>query len=137
MAGTVRAAGGVVFRTGAHGDVEVLLVHRPHRADWTFPKGKALPGESDERCALREVEEETGLRCTLEAELLGTSYRDDQGRQKLVRYWVMRPLGGVAAARNEVDAVRWAPIASATEILTYAGDRAVLTAFALRHAVLE
>jgi 8-oxo-dGTP pyrophosphatase MutT (NUDIX family) len=43
----------------------VVLVHRRRYEDWTFPKGKAHPGESDEECALREVEEETGL------ELLG------------------------------------------------------------------
>ena len=42
---------------------EVVLVHRPAYDDWTLPKGKAYKGESDEDCALREVEEETGLRC--------------------------------------------------------------------------
>ena len=41
-------------------------MHRPKYDDWTFPKGKAEPGESDEECALREVEEETGFRCRLE-----------------------------------------------------------------------
>ena len=35
----------------------------PKYDDWTLPKGKADAGESDEDCALREVEEETGLRC--------------------------------------------------------------------------
>ena len=40
-------------------------MHRPEYDDWTFPKGKADRGESDEECALREVEEETGLRCWL------------------------------------------------------------------------
>jgi 8-oxo-dGTP pyrophosphatase MutT (NUDIX family) len=58
----IRAAGGVLIRPGGSG-VEVLVVHRPKYDDWTFPKGKADRGESDEKCALREVEEETGLRC--------------------------------------------------------------------------
>jgi len=49
---TVRAAGGLVVR----GDGKVLLVHRPKYDDWTFPKGKCDAGESDEACALREVE---------------------------------------------------------------------------------
>ena len=57
---TVRAAGGIVWRDG-----EVLLVHRPKYDDWTFPKGKADDGETDEDAALREVEEETGFRCSL------------------------------------------------------------------------
>ena len=58
----VRAAGGLVVRDG-----DVLLVHRPKYDDWTFPKGKAEDGETDEECALREVVEETGLRCELGA----------------------------------------------------------------------
>ena len=70
----IRAAGGVVVRHG-DGESEVLLVHRPRYDDWTFPKGKAEPGESDEECALREVAEETRLDCKLVRELPSTSYR--------------------------------------------------------------
>ena len=56
----MRAAGGVVVRR--RGDtVEVLLVHRPRYDDWTLPKGKVDPGETDEQAARREVLEETGL----------------------------------------------------------------------------
>src|SRR2546423_4825291 len=64
-AGTVHAAGGVVWRPGASGEPDVLLVHRPKYEDWTLPKGKLDPGEGSEEAALREVEEETGLRCIL------------------------------------------------------------------------
>ena len=58
-------------RSGDRG-LEVLVVHRPAYGDWTFPKGKCERGESDEDCALREVEEETGLVCELEVELPST-----------------------------------------------------------------
>ena len=57
----------------------MLLVHRPAYDDWTFPKGKVDPGESDEDCAVREVEEETGLRCALGRELRSTTYDDQKG----------------------------------------------------------
>ena len=68
----VFAAGGVVCRQS--GDtVEVLLVHRPRYDDWSLPKGKLDPGESFEDAALREVEEETGLRCRPARELDATS----------------------------------------------------------------
>ncbi len=90
------AAGGVIAKETERGELEVLLIHRPHRGDWTFPKGKVEPGEKDEACALREVEEETGLRCTLERELPTTSHVDHKGRLKVVRYWAMSPVGGVA-----------------------------------------
>jgi 8-oxo-dGTP diphosphatase len=122
----VRAAGGVVHRRGASGDVEVLLVHRPKYDDWSFPKGKAGPGESDTDCALREVEEETGLRCRLEEELASTRYHDSRGRPKLVRYWAMEAMDGAFAPGREVDAVRWAGREDAAELLTWARDRDVL-----------
>jgi 8-oxo-dGTP pyrophosphatase MutT (NUDIX family) len=82
---TVRAAGGVVWRRGADGAVEVLVVHRPKYDDWSFPKGKLDPGETEEECALREVDEETGLRCELGEELPTTMYVDRKGRPKRVR----------------------------------------------------
>jgi 8-oxo-dGTP diphosphatase len=123
----IRAAGGVVARARDAG-LDVLLVHRPAYDDWTFPKGKALPGETDEDCAIREVEEETGLVCVLEQELPSTVYHDAKGRLKRVRYWVMRPVRGQLAFRHEVDDGRWLPVLEAAGELTYARDAAVLDA---------
>ena len=104
--GEVRAAGGVVVRR-QDGQDEVLVVHRPRYDDWTLPKGKLKPGESDEEGALREVEEETGLRCRLGRELQTVSYVDHRGRDKTVRYWEMAPLDGTFSPNHEVDEVRW------------------------------
>jgi 8-oxo-dGTP diphosphatase len=104
----------------------VLLVHRPKYGDWTFPKGKLDPGESFEEAALREVEEETGLRCELGEELEPTTYRDRHGRLKLVRYWEMSPVGGEFEPNDEVDRLEWLPPEEARERLTYDRDRGVL-----------
>jgi len=98
-------------------------VHRPRYGDWSFPKGKALTGETDEDCALREVEEEAGLVCRLGAELPPTSYRDGAGRPKVVRWWAMEPVGGALAAATEADEARWVPLADVCELLTYERDR--------------
>jgi 8-oxo-(d)GTP phosphatase len=135
---TVRAAGGVVRRAGAEGE-EVLLVHRPRYDDWTFPKGKADDGETDEETALREVEEETGFACELGVELPSTSYEDSRGRPKVVRYWTMRAQSGAFQPHREVDAVDWLPRAEATHALSYARDHEVLDAvppplIVVRHA---
>ena len=121
----IRAAGGVPVRPGEYG-LEVLVVHRPRYDDWTFPKGKADRNESDEACALREVEEETGLRCELLEELPATRYRDSQNRPKRVRYWLMRPVAGELSFRNEVDVARWVPADRAGELLTHSRDLTVL-----------
>ena len=123
----IRAAGGVVVREGDAG-VEVLLVHRPRYADWTFPKGKAEADESDEDCALREVEEETGLRCELDRELPSTVYVDGHGRRKRVRYWVMRAVGGELEFEHEVDDAVWLPPDEARRTLSYRRDVPVLDA---------
>jgi 8-oxo-dGTP diphosphatase len=123
----VRAAGGVVVRDGSGGP-QVLLVHRPAYDDWSLPKGKCHSGESDEDCALREVEEETGLRCELGRELPSTHYRDGRGRPKVVRYWTMRPAGGDARPQAEVDSVAWLSPDEAVAELTWERDRAVVDA---------
>jgi len=122
----VRAAGGVVLRRSRSGTLETVLVHRPAYDDWTFPKGKLLRGETEEEAAVREVEEETGLRCQLGREVGTTSYRDPQGRQKTARYWEMAPIEGELAATNEVDEARWVPLEDAADILTHARDRELL-----------
>ena len=123
----VRAAGGLVVRESERG-AEVLVVHRPRYDDWSFPKGKLEPGESDEECAVREVEEETGLRCELGDELPSTSYADALGRAKQVRYWPMRVVAGELAFVHEVDDARWVTADEAAELLTYARDLALLDA---------
>ena len=121
----IRAAGGLVVRNGEEG-VEVLVVHRPRYDDWTFPKGKAHRGESDEACAVREVEEETGLTCELVRELRSTSYLDGQARRKRVRYWLMRPIEGALSFEHEVDDAAWIAPDGARSLLSYERDRVLL-----------
>jgi 8-oxo-dGTP pyrophosphatase MutT (NUDIX family) len=124
----VRAAGGVVVREGNTG-LEVVIVHRPKYDDWTLPKGKVERRETDEECAVREVEEETGLRCELLEELESSSYSDAAGRPKIARYWLMRPVGGALRPTREVDDACWVPLLEAQEQLTYERDVRVLRSF--------
>jgi 8-oxo-dGTP pyrophosphatase MutT (NUDIX family) len=127
------AAGGLVVRTGAAGP-EVLLVHRVRHGDWSIPKGATAPGETVEQCAVREVREETGLRCRLGAEIRGVTYRDRNNRAKHVRFWHMTPVGPPGSPDPaEVDEVRWVPLAEAAAMLTRKRDRQVVTAFAREH----
>jgi 8-oxo-dGTP diphosphatase len=119
----VRAAGGVVTRP-TPGGVEVLVVHRPRYDDWSLPKGKADPGETDEDTARREVEEETGYVCALGDEIMTVRYVDRRGRDKQVRYWYMTVTGESPwAPHDEVDERRWCSPAEAATLVSYDADR--------------
>jgi 8-oxo-dGTP diphosphatase len=123
MAAEVHAAGGLVVRDG-----RVCVVHRPRYDDWTLPKGKLDDGETFEAAALREVWEETGLRCRLAEELEPVRYRDHRDRPKLVRYWLMEVERDDGFEPNdEVDEVRFASVEEAARLLTYDHDRALLS----------
>lgn len=125
----VRAAGGVIWRA-RKGSIQVALVHRPKYGDWTFPKGKLEPGESDEVAAHREVVEETGFECVLGRELPMVRYIDAKGRLKQVRYWEMTVASGAFEPNDEVDALEWTSLVQARDTLSYAHDVMVLDAFA-------
>ena len=118
----VKAAGCVV----RHGEL-IAVIHRPRHDDWSLPKGKLDPGESFEQAAVREVEEEIGVRGTLGDELESCEYSDHKGRTKIVRYWTME-VDGVPdfVPNDEVDELRWLPAGEARALLTYDRDRGLV-----------
>jgi len=126
----IEAAGGVVLRQGDEA-IEICVVHRPRYGDWTLPKGKLEPDESFEEAALREVEEETGLRCELGREIESTDYTDGKGRPKIVRYWLMEVLDGGFEPNDEVDEMRWMTAPEAVDALSYERDRELVAGIRL------
>jgi 8-oxo-dGTP diphosphatase len=130
-AAEVKASGGIVWRRRPDGGAELVVVHRPRYDDWSLPKGKLDPGETWEQAALREVEEEVGLRARLGDELPPVFYRDHKGRDKAVRYWLMQPEAGDAAPftpNDEVDQMRWVDFEAAADVLTYPHDAELVRA---------
>jgi len=124
---TVWAAGGVVLRE-PQGELEVLLVHRPDRDDWSFPKGKLDDGETLGRAAEREVEEETGFTCRRLDRLPHVRYTDHKDREKLVVYWTMEVESGAFEPNDEVDTLGWFSLIAAAALLSYDRDVELLDA---------
>lgn len=122
----IHAAGGIVLRRGDDGGALVAVVWRSGRGDWTFPKGKLDPGETYEAAACREVEEETGLRCTPTRFIGTTEYQHRKGRPKVVAYFLMTPVAGAFTPNEEVDELVWCSLAQAERLLTWDRDRELL-----------
>ena len=130
-ADVVLAAGGVLWRDDPGEGLRVALVHRPRHDDWSLPKGKLDPGEHLLETAVRELAEETGHRVRLGRSLGVTSYLS-MGSPKRVHYWAAESLGGGFAPHEEIDDLRWLPLAEAAEVVDRDSDRAVLAEFLRR-----
>ncbi|GGM19911.1 NUDIX domain-containing protein [Dactylosporangium sucinum] len=123
----VRAAGGVVWRTGG----EIVLVHRPRYNDWSLPKGKLDPGEHPLEAAVREVHEESFVRAVPQVRLPSIRYlTGEPGVEKHVDFWSMRAVEWQdRPADHEIEEARWVPAGEAQRMLSYAHDRGVVKAF--------
>jgi len=123
----ILAGGAVVTRDHSVAGTEVVIIHRERYDDWTLPKGKVEPGEPIPVCAVREVQEETGVTIRLGVPLDSVSYEAGNAGLKQVDYW-----GGVVLEAvdrqpdNEVDLVSWLPVRDALSRLTYARDHFLL-----------
>jgi 8-oxo-(d)GTP phosphatase len=130
----VLAAGGVLWRPGHRESApDVAVIHRPRYDDWSLPKGKVDPGETEPVTAVREVFEETGHHVQLGRRVASVSYPIDQ-RTKKVQYWSARSLGGSFAPNNEVDDLIWLPAVAAIKKVSYPYDRKVLRRWAKQPA---
>ena len=136
MTVVIEAAGGVIWRTVRKGQFEIAVVHRPRRDDWSLPKGKLRRRESALDCALREVREETGLRCSVGDELPEANYQDRSGRPKRVRYWAMQEMSGKFRRNREVDELRWVRFDRLGEVLTYEHDLVVVAGLQVVYAAV-
>lgn len=134
MSGTVLAAGTIPWRRTGKGRIKVLLIERRKRGDRSFPKGKLDPGESMPVAAVRETEEETGLRVALGPNLGTISYRLAGGEDKTVQYWAAQVSrktwkAHVFEANKEVVSIEWVPLDEVRDALTYPADREIFDVF--------
>ena len=98
---------------------------------WALPKGLVAPGEPAAETALREVQEETGLRGELVEKLGDVRYvytRAGKRIFKVVTFYLVRRTGGRIGDispehAHEVAEARWLPLDDAPRLLAYRGER--------------
>ena len=100
------------------------------RPIWSFPKGRLDAGETPAQAAVREVLEETGWRCRIEADLSTTEYwfqREGRRFRKTVVWFKMVPIEQSGIPEGEVEDVQWVDRQEALGRLSYASDVAILS----------
>jgi 8-oxo-dGTP diphosphatase len=118
----IYAAGTVIVR-GQGLNQKIAVIHRPHRQDWSFPKGKIDAPESAPSAAVRETLEETGLKVVLHQSLTPQEYIFD-GLPKTVFYWRARLTENpVFVPNEEADQLVWVNLRNALKLLTYDVDK--------------
>jgi 8-oxo-dGTP pyrophosphatase MutT (NUDIX family) len=129
---TATSAGGIVVRYESGAPWLVVGSRRRERdgRTWTLPKGTPIAGESREETAIREVEEETGLKVRIRVPLDSIEYTFVQSGtriHKTVHYFLMDPIGGdLARHDHEFDEVRWIRFDAASTMLTFETERALV-----------
>jgi 8-oxo-dGTP pyrophosphatase MutT (NUDIX family) len=126
------SSGGVLLRRMAGREwVAAIRPGGKPEGVWALPKGLIGRGEGAEATALREVEEETGLRGAALAKLGDVKYVYTwRGERvfKVVSFYLLRYRGGRIGEvpprfRREVEEVRWLPLEEAPQLLAYRGER--------------
>lgn len=119
----VRQAGAIAVRDD-RGTTEVLIVRsRKDPSAWIFPKGHIEPGETAEEAALRELEEEAGVRGAL-VRRVGASRFQSGVAMVDVTYYLARFLDAVEP--SEEREARWMTISEARRALSFENLRRLL-----------
>lgn len=106
----VFSAGGIIIRD-FDGEKKVLVAQHSKHKGWDFPKGHIELGESAQQAAVREVEEETGVRAEIIEKVGATEYfywEEGSKVLKTVVYFLMKYEGeGEATTAFEISDMVW------------------------------
>lgn len=117
-------AGGIVFRGGKDGKVEILLI-QDSKGRWTIPKGHIEEGEKAAETARREITEEVGLKEMKILDWLGKiNFRYRRGNSLVLmttEIFLVQALGNTDKIRPEkwMNSVAWLSANDALEKIEY------------------
>jgi ADP-ribose pyrophosphatase YjhB (NUDIX family) len=97
--------GGLVLDTNANGEPRVLLIQRneePNKGGWTIPGGYVEFDETVDQAVVREVEEETGLRCEMQG-LVGYRNRADLNDNTSYVVFLLQAVGGALKTEPNLE----------------------------------
>lgn len=115
---SIHKSGAIV--TSSENRSKILLLYRLKHDDWTFPKGKAEPGEDSEATMRREVHEETGLTVDIISKLPELNYRHKSGKPvTLAMYQVRSVDDNRLRAEHTGDILKFMPVDEVEAKLTY------------------
>ncbi|XP_041360837.1 bis(5'-nucleosyl)-tetraphosphatase [asymmetrical]-like [Gigantopelta aegis] len=131
MASALRAAGFIIYRR-LKGNTEYLLLQTSYgEHHWTPPKGHVDPGEDEYQTALRETEEEAGLKAghlNVNHDFKKILNYDVRGKPKKVVYWLaeLKDSDISVTLSDEHIAYKWVPLLDACALAKYADLQEVL-----------
>jgi 8-oxo-dGTP pyrophosphatase MutT (NUDIX family) len=133
----IQAGGGLVLNE----QNELLLIFR--RGSWDLPKGKVDPDETIEACALREVEEETGVGNLTLINFLGITnhqYFDPYLKEEVIKesHWYTMSVKGVPAlipqTEEDITDIKWVPLSDVNALIaeSFASIKEIIGLFLLK-----
>jgi 8-oxo-dGTP pyrophosphatase MutT (NUDIX family) len=123
------SAGGLVVDRSGDEPAAALIARRDRRGRllWSLPKGHIEDGESPDEAAVREVEEETGIKGRVLAPLGVIDFwfvAEERRVHKTVHHFLLEAAGGELSDEDiEVVEVAWVPMSQLDERLAYADER--------------
>lgn len=129
------SCGGLVWNPENEQVLLVQVENLKKQKVWTFPKGHPEGQELDEAAAIREVEEETGWKCSILKPVMDVQYfyvHNNVKVNKTVRWFLMEPVERTGSHQEgEILDAKWMSLEEAKKILKYDSDMKLLKRLAL------
>ena len=125
------SAGGLVYKK-INNIIYFVLCYKKKTNRWHLPKGTQELNESIYNTAIREVEEETGLKVKMKMFLSDIYYKftdtNNNTLNKKVTFYIMEAMGGCFEKHDkEFDKIIWADFNEAIKLLNYTNEKELVT----------